>query len=92
MRKDSLVGKMACMLNTETELLPQRPLLELIGDQRVLIENHCGICEYSTGQITVRVKKAWIYICGKNLSISFISRERLVIVGCIDTIKLERGH
>ena len=92
MRKECLIDKMVHMLNTEAEALPQRPLLELIGDQRVIIEHHCGICEYGTGQITVRVKKAWIYICGKNLSISFISRERLVIVGCIDTIKLERGH
>ena len=74
-----------------TEPLPGETLLEVVGTQRVLIENHCGLLEYGDTQMCIKVKNGSIRICGRNLSLALMSRERLIICGCIDTIQLLRG-
>lgn len=92
MAKSGFVEKVIHSFHLDSEPLPRQPLLELLGDRRILIENHCGICEYGNERIVVRVRKGRIGINGKQLSLSFISRERLIITGCIEAVMLHRGQ
>ena len=39
------------------ELQPDLPLIEILDDKRLLIENHRGITCYGSDQIIVKVKK-----------------------------------
>lgn len=92
MVKNGFVEKVIHGFHLDSEPLPRQPLLEIFGDRRILIENHCGICEYGNERITVRVRRGRICINGKQLSLAFISRERLIITGCIEAVVLHRGQ
>lgn len=91
MRDSNFWERMIRGLDLDAEPLPGEPLLELVGGQRVLIENHCGVSEYGDSQMCVKVKNGHFCICGKRLNLAQMSRERLVICGCIESIRLVRG-
>ena len=73
-------------------VLPGAPLLELSGDQRILIENHCGITCYSHREIRVNVKFGQICVSGCNLELMQMSASQLVITGSIRAINVFRGN
>ena len=73
------------------ESLPRQPLVELLSDSRVLIENHCGVTEYGTERICVRMRFGFVSITGCALHLGQISRQRLVIIGRIHAIEVQRG-
>lgn len=72
------------------EPIPGQSLVELSGDCRVLIENHCGVIEYSRERIGIGVKYGQVTVCGCGLELCRMTREQLIICGRIDTISLIR--
>lgn len=74
----------------EDENLPGQPIVELAGDRKVIIEGHRGIREYCRERITVGVNYGLVQICGCNLELSQMSRDSLVIRGCIDCVTVKR--
>ena len=72
------------------EPVPGLPILELAGDRRVLIENHCGVKEYSRERICIGVKYGTVCVCGFGLELACMTREQLVICGRIDGITVHR--
>ncbi len=72
------------------ESLPGQPLVELAGDQRVLIENHMGVTEYGADQIRVQVRYGQIRVCGEGMELARMTKEQLVIAGRIDSVTLIR--
>ncbi len=73
-------------------VLPGVPLLELSGDQRILIENHCGITCYSHREIRINVKFGQLCVSGCNLELMQMSASQLVITGNISAINIFRGN
>ena len=73
------------------ETLPRQPLVELLGDRRVLIENHCGVTEYGAERICVRVSYGHVGVTGCGLHLGHMSRQRLVIMGTIHAIEVQRS-
>ena len=65
------------------------PLVEIVGKNRVLIENHNGISEYGCNNICIKAKDGCICINGKDLSLEVISKERVVITGRLESIGLQ---
>ncbi len=74
------------------EVFPGMPLVELAGENRVLIECHGGVTEYSPTKICVRVKYGAVCVCGCGLELAVMTKERLVISGRIDGIHLNRRN
>ena len=72
------------------EALPGVPLVEIAGENRVLMECHCGVREYGKERITVGVCYGNIQITGKNLELTVMSRKCLVISGQIEHVELCR--
>ena len=72
------------------EPLPRQPLVELAGDRRVLVENHCGVTEYRPDQIQIQVPYGQICILGRALSMVQVTVSQLVITGCVDELRLIR--
>ena len=72
------------------ESLPGQVLVEIMGDRRVLIENHRGIREFSRERIGINVKYGVLLVCGSCLEVRCMTREVLVICGTIDGITLVR--
>ena len=67
-----------------------RPLIEILGDRRVLIEHHKGISIYEPNLMQVKVCFGFIEILGSDLSISCMSTDRLVISGKIEGTRIMR--
>ena len=73
------------------EPLPGVPLLELSGDDRILIENHRCVNSYSPDDIAIRVSFGCIHIRGRALVLACVGKDQLVVHGKVDSIVLERG-
>lgn len=74
----------------DTSQLKKLPLVELAGENRVLIENHLGISAYSNEKIQVKVSFGELSIQGCGLQLMEICREQLVIRGEIWSVQLIR--
>ena len=76
--------------NLPGESLPGQVLVEITGENRVLIENHRGVREYSREKIGINVQYGVLLVCGSCLELRCMTREMLVICGKIDGITLKR--
>ena len=72
----------------KSNVLSQAPIVELVGQSRVLIENHRGVLGYSLEEICVKADFGSIRICGCELRIMQLSKEQLVICGHIDMVQM----
>ena len=72
------------------ESLPGQVLIEITGENRVLIENHRGVREYSRERIGVKVKHGLVQVCGSCLELRCMTKDQLVISGHIDGVFLKR--
>lgn len=89
-QRNGLLNRLATDLELPGEVLPGQSLVELAGNNRVLIENHHGVIEYSRCRIGVSVHCGQVQVCGNGLELARMSREQLVIIGRIDSIHLLR--
>ena len=77
-------------LDLPGESFPGQVLIEITGENRVLIEHHRGVREYSQDRIGVNVKYGVVQICGSCLELRCMTKDLLVISGKIDCVHLIR--
>ena len=68
--------------------LIKQPIVEITGQNRVLIENHQGILAYSREEIGIKVSYGKVVITGSDLNLLQISCEQLVVKGHIVSLQL----
>lgn len=68
------------------------PIIEISGENRVLIENHLGVREYGREKISINMKYGFVDICGVQLELREMTKEQLVISGVIHNISLVRRN
>ena len=68
-----------------------QPLIEICGDSRVLIEHHRGIAQYGTCEIRVKSRAGSVLVCGDRLTVLLMTKEKLVIGGVIENVRICRG-
>ena len=71
--------------------VPGMPLIEIYGQERVLIENHQGVTQYGEDRIRIRVKYGDICVSGCDLELARMSKCQLVITGSIRNVSLCGG-
>ena len=86
-----LMERMMQAVDLGTEPIPGKPLIEILGNTAVLIENHCGIISYSKECVTVKTKGGCICVSGVGLMLHKMSKELLRIRGKIHNVEL-RGR
>jgi len=64
------------------------PIVELVGQGRLLIENHQGVLSYSTEEIKIKVCYGCVIITGEKLQLMEMSRIKLAICGRIDGLQI----
>lgn len=69
------------------DLTPQLARIEIIGDKRVLVENHRGILEYSDTLMRINCGKMVIHIAGEGLVLKALSLSELAVSGRITGVK-----
>ena len=88
--KDKLAGAREYItekLELEKGLLTSDSIIELVGDEKLIIENHRGIVKYSCEEMQVRVGFGTVCISGKNLSMSELMCEEITLEGEIAKIE-----
>lgn len=89
-RRKGLLEWLADGADLSEEALPGKALVELVGDRRVLVENHRGVTQYSRERIGIRLQYGMIMVSGSGLELARMSKEQLIITGRIDGITLCR--
>ena len=59
-----------------------------IGNRSLLVENHCGILEFTAEKIVLSTRCGSVVVVGAGLSLSQVRRDALVIDGSIQDVKL----
>lgn len=90
MRKTDWMHRLADVAAFSGETLPGVPILEIAGDNRILIERHKGVTEYGRERICVKVSYGIVCICGCELELVRMEREQLMISGRIDSVQIQR--
>ena len=91
MRSGGVLRKLTSVAGLPDEPIPSRPLVEILDQSRVLIENHKGVTEYGRTFIRVKVKFGSLCVCGIGLELAKMTKGQLVITGQIESIQLCRG-
>ena len=73
------------------EPIPGIPIVEIAGDKRVLIEQHCGVTQYGRCRISVKVKYGAVVVIGTGLELTRMTGQQLIVTGKIDCVQLERS-
>ena len=82
---------LSAVLDLPAESFPGTPLVELLGEQRLIVEGHCGIEKYGNNNINVKMKYGGISVRGEKLQIIVMSKNQLVITGMIENITVLRS-
>ncbi len=69
------------------ELMKQEVHLEFSGNRQVIIEECKGILEYSEQQVRVNTSKYILRFQGKNLQISAMTHDSIILSGHIDRLE-----
>ena len=89
-------GKIFDWMMSRAELLseptPGTSLVEIVGDSRVLIENHKGVTSYDKKNICIKTTFGVLTVTGEGLELACMSKNQLVITGCVVSLSLFRGH
>ena len=88
--KQDLLSRLTEDLELPGEILPGQSLVELVGDSRVLVENHQGVTEYSRCRIGAPVSFGRVLVCGENLELARMTQRQLVITGRVEGVTLMR--
>lgn len=91
-RRGEWMQRLADGMDLSTEPLPGVPLVEISGENRVLIESHRGVTQYSGDRICVKMKYGHIAVQGCGLELGRMTRDQLIICGRIDSVSLIRRN
>lgn len=89
-RNEPILQRFTDRVDLAGEPIPGQPVVEIAGDNRVLIENYGAVREYSPQKIGIRVKYGTVVVCGCGLELRRMTKEQLVIAGRIDSVSLQR--
>lgn len=87
---EHILQRIADRVDLAGEPIPGQTVVEIAGENRILIENYCAVREYSPCKIDIRVKYGMVTVCGCNLELRKMTKEHLIIAGRIDTVALQR--
>ena len=87
--KNNISEHMAKKLDIGRDILMDIPKLSISGNREIYIENYHSIVEYTSEIIRIKTRDYILKIEGAELSLSYISREDLQILGIFAQIMFE---
>ena len=67
------------------------PLVTVIGQNEVCVENYRGILEYTDKLIRIQTKLGKIHVLGRGLQIQYYNNDEMKITGHVMTIEYYEG-
>ncbi len=87
-RKDSIFDGVFIKAGLPGEPCPGIPVIEILGEHRVLVENHFGVSAYNRCNIQILVKFGSVCVTGSGLCLSSMTKSQIIITGCITGVSL----
>lgn len=88
-RRRGFAEKMAQVFDLPADAVAGLPLIELIGDKQLRVENHRGILAYDPREIHIGGGKVAIRVKGLELELKVMNAGELLIMGQIFSVSLE---
>ncbi|ACL70012.1 sporulation protein YqfC [Halothermothrix orenii] len=73
------------------EVVLDLPLLMMVGQQKIYLENHKGIALYQADEVKIRVKSGYLIVTGQDLVIEEIQTDHLSLSGKLTGLNYEQG-
>ncbi len=80
-KKEKFKAKIADFLELPSDVILDLPRLVLMGNQRLFLENHRGIVEYTNEVVRIDTPAGEVKITGKRLNILMIAKEEIMLEG-----------
>ncbi len=77
----TLKEKIADAVDISKNIMLGMPLVTMVGDRELTIENYAGIIEYGDEIIRIKCKAVNVSIVGKNMELKTMTEEFLYITG-----------
>ena len=90
-RKEHFWGVLADGLDLTGEPAPGISMVELWGSGRLLIEHHGGVLAYCPEEILISVSYGQLKVSGEDLTLSLMTRQRMIIQGKIQGLQIGDG-
>lgn len=65
-------------------------IVTVLAFERMTVEGHKGVSEYSENQVAVKMKGGTLYVTGEKLEITEINAEELILTGKIASVAREK--
>lgn len=91
MRKHLLKSRVSDAVNIPKDVILGVPLVRMVGQEELYIENYRGILEYTDTFIRVQTKIGQIHLSGKKLEIIYYTNDEMKVVGHIESLKYHQG-
>lgn len=88
-RRRSFLEKISQLFSLPADAVAGLPLIELIGDRQLRVENHRGILAYDPREIHIGGGRVAIRVRGLELELKVMNRGELLITGQIFAVELE---
>ncbi|MEG0371830.1 MAG: sporulation protein YqfC [Clostridium sp.] len=79
--------KVVDKLSLPKDIVLNMPVIRMVGNREVVIENHSGILEYNTEVIKVRSALGCVILKGTGFHIKDINHEYIYILGNVDSLE-----
>lgn len=89
-RDHSILKRLIAVPYLQDEAIPGLPLIEIVGNCRVLIERHLGVTEYGKERISIKTRQGQISVIGGDMELISITKSQLVIKGTIYSVSIIR--
>lgn len=77
-------------LDLPKEVILNMPIITILGDEEITIENHKGIDSFDNNMIKINTKATPIVIKGNDFEILYIGENTITLSGKFDSIVYER--
>ncbi len=83
---DNVKKKVSDKLSLPKDIVLNMPVIRIIGDKEILIENHGGILEYTLETIRLKSNLGDLELKGYGFQIKDISEESIFVIGKVDSL------
>ncbi|QTL97966.1 sporulation protein YqfC [Iocasia frigidifontis] len=87
---DKIKKQFLDIFDLSPEIVLDLPLIMLVGQQKLYIENHKGIKNFDNDKIKISINKGYLIFSGKELVVEEIREDCLFISGNIVMIQYEK--
>ncbi len=87
--KTAPMARLSALLEVPLDILADVPRITLNDNRELSIENYKSIESYAPQEIRLRAKQYAIVVCGRDLEISAITDEEILIRGVVSTLTLQ---